>query len=109
MSDFENTFSELKSGIASLILGTVKKRSEEALESGKNYLESLKDDLKIWSEQVLSGELSPEDVEWLVNSKKDLADMILLKEKGLSLAAIDHFKNQLSKLLVGAVTKGLGI
>ena len=109
MANFEDTFNELKGGLASLIIGTVKKRSEEALEAGKAYLESLKDDLKIWSQQVASGELSPEDVEWLVKSKKDLAEMILLKEKGLSMVAIDNFKNQLSQMLIGAVTKGLSI
>ncbi len=109
MADFENTFNELKSGLVSLITGTVKKRSEEALEAGKTYLESLKNDLKTWSEQVVSGELSLEDVEWLVRSKKDLGEMILLKEKGLSMVAIDNFKNELSQMLIGAVTKRLGI
>lgn len=109
MSDFENTFNELKNGLTSLILGTLKKRSEEALEAGKDYLEVMKDDLKTWSQQVLSGELSLEDVEWLIKSKKDLAEMIFLKEKGLTLVAMDNFKNQLSQMLLGALTKGLGI
>lgn len=109
MSSFEQAFGELKSGLTSLITTTLKKRSEAALEAGKDYLETLKDDLRTWSGQVAKGELSLEDVRWLVNSKKDLAEMILLKEKGLSLVAVDQFKNQLSQLLIGTVTKGLGI
>lgn len=107
MPDFNTTFDDLKSGLTSLIVSTLKKRSAEAAESGKAYLELVKNDLEIWTKQVAAGELSPEDVKWLVNSKKDLAGMILLKEKGLSLVAIDHFKDQLSRLLVGTITKGL--
>ena len=105
MSDFENNFKDLKSEVTSLIIDAVKKRSEEAIKAGQEYLETLKEDLKIWSEQVLSGELSSEDIEWLIKSKKDLAEMIFLKEKGLSLVAIDNFKNQLSQILIKMVLK----
>lgn len=109
MADFDDVFNKVKNEFSSLIIGIAKGQAEEALTAGKEYLELLKDDLKVWSEKVVLGELSLEDVEWLVNSKKELFEMILLKQKGLSLVSVGHLKNTLSQMLIGVVTKNLGI
>ena len=108
MADFEQAFGELKDGLKSLVLQTVKKRGKQAVEDSKAYADSLREDLEKWTRQVADGELSAEDLQWLVDAKKDLAEMILMKQKGLSLVAIDNFKEQATKLLISTVMKGVG-
>jgi hypothetical protein len=55
----------------------------------------------------LTGELSKKDFEWLLKSKKDLAEMESLKQKGLAQARIDRLKTALLQSVIGSVAKML--
>jgi len=44
--------------------------------------------------------LTQDDYEWLILSKKDVVELQLLKEVGLSAVRIDRFKNALINLVI---------
>ena len=75
----------------------------EAIKDGKIFLSKTKDDLERWSKLLASGDLTPDDFEWLLAGKKDLAELSALKRKGLSQVALDRFTNGLIDT-IGATT-----
>lgn len=108
MVDFNDMFKELKDLILPLAKDTVEEYKDEAVEDGKAFLSKIKDDLARWITQLEKGEISEDDLKWLVEGKKDLAEMVLLKQKGLAMAKIGKFQKGLFNLVVTTVVSKLG-
>jgi hypothetical protein len=108
MSDFKKITEEILKEIESLAEETFKKHKDKAFKDGKAFLDKIEDDLERLSKLVLKGELNAEEFEWLVRSKRDLAEMVLLKQAGLALVQIDQFKNSILDLVIGQFLKRIG-
>jgi hypothetical protein len=52
-------------------------------------------------------QITKEEFEFLVKGKRDLAEMLALKQKGVALVKIDAFKNRLISLVVDLAVKTL--
>jgi hypothetical protein len=79
--------------------------SKEAIKDGKKFLEDSKEDIERWTTLLAREDLSKSDFEWLVASKKDSAEMLALKRKGLGKAALDRFVNGLIDVVVSTAFK----
>lgn len=77
----------------------------EAIKDGKSFLNKTKDDLERWAKLLANGDLTPDDFEWLLAGKKDLAELSALKRKGLSKVALDRFANGLVDTIVATAFK----
>ena len=64
-----------------------------------------KADLQRWTTMLASGQLSKDDFEWLLQSKKDLAELVALKQAGLAQVALDRFVNGLLNVVVTSAFK----
>ena len=102
--DFESLLKNLKDEISSLAVSTVKDYADQAKKDGLNMIEALKTDIQNWSQEVIDGKLSKDDLEFLVMSKKELIQMNALKQAGLALVKIDEFKNSVLTLIVNGLT-----
>jgi hypothetical protein len=100
MGDFNDYLKTLEDGIKNLAEKMLKEFTKEALKDSKKFLKKTEEDLKRWTRLLASGELTLDDFEWLVIGKKDLAELYLLKRKGLSLVRIDRFRNSLIDLII---------
>ncbi|MFV0591191.1 MAG: hypothetical protein ACK5M7_07385 [Draconibacterium sp.] len=100
MADIEKLLTDLKDDAISIALNTVNEFKNEAKEDAVGLINSLETDIKKWSLMVLNGELSKSDLEWLVMAKKDLIEMIGLKNIGMAKIKIDELKNKLLGLVV---------
>ncbi len=109
MPDFNEIIKEILKEIESLTEETFKMHKDEAFKDGRAFLDKIEDDLERLSNLVIKGELTAEEFEWLVRSKKDLAEMVLLKQAGLTMIKIDQFKNRLLDLVVGHLLTRLGL
>ena len=107
MSDFNEIFEELKKGIVSLAENNLKEFKDQAISSGMDFLEQSKDEIKLWTEELATGQMSKEDFEWLVKGKKDLAELIILKEKGLAKSQVDKFTNGVCDVLISTAFRNL--
>lgn len=94
---------DLKDEIVSLALSTVKDFKNEAKDDALKLLSTLEEDIKTWTLKLATGEMSKDDFEWLVLSKKELIEMIALKQVGLSLIKIDELKAKVLGLVVSKV------
>jgi hypothetical protein len=105
MPDFSKFFNALSGKIADYAAESWKEYSEEVVKDGGAFLEKAKDDLERWSKELAEGKLSKEDFGWLVQGKKDLAEMEALKQAGLAKAQIDRCKNDILSMVIDTAFK----
>jgi len=74
---------------------------EAALRDGQAFVEKTKADLERWTGLLIAGGLSREDFEWLLQGKKDLAELEALRQAGLAQARLDRFRDS----IVGVVAR----
>ena len=64
---------------------------EDAVEDSKKFLTEVKDDVQRWISLLAEGKLTSDDLGWLIKGKRDLAELLFLKEKGLAKPDLDKF------------------
>lgn len=102
-ADFEDIFKSLKKQVEELAKMFLQHYSKQAVKDGKKFLDETKDNLKRWTILLIEKRLTTADFEWLVLSQKDLAQMVALKQAGLSLIRIDQFRNSLLNMIVDTI------
>ena len=95
MPSFDDFLSTLQDEIVDLAQSNWEAFRDAAVQDGEAFVEKTKADLKRWTRLLEQGELSQEDVAWLIEGKKDLAEMEALKQAGLTAARIDRFRSAL--------------
>lgn len=70
-------------------------------EIGDGFIDRTRTDLARWTGLLAVGALSPEDFEWLVFGRRELAELEALRLAGLSLAQVDRFRAALVETVVG--------
>jgi hypothetical protein len=100
---FEEIFKTLKKQVEELAKLFVKNYTKAAIKDGRKFLDETKESLKRWTILLAEGKLTTRDFEWLVLSQKDLAQMIALKQTGLSVIRIEQFRNSLLSLVIDTV------
>jgi hypothetical protein len=95
MSNFENFIHIVENNTKKLAKHTLKGFKTEALKDVKAFLEDSKEDLQRWTRLLAIGELSQDDFEWLVIGRKEVIELQVLKQSGLTLVRLDRFKNAL--------------
>lgn len=97
--DLQTLFTSLKDEVSALAISSLKQYKNEATADGLKLLDTLKTDIENWKNELLKGEISVEDLEFLVLGKKELIEMNTLKQVGLAKIKIDEFKNNILKLI----------
>lgn len=99
MFEFDKIYDTLKDGTIELANNIAGEYKNEAVGDANEFFGDIKEDLKRWAEALAEGKLSKEDVSFLVQGKKELAKMLMLKQKGLAQVKIDKFKKGLTNLV----------
>jgi hypothetical protein len=105
MPSFSEFFDTLKNELTEFAEYSWKEYKSAAVKDGKQFIEKAKVDLERWTTLLAKGDLTKDDFEWLLASKKDLAELVLLKQKGLSKVALDRFTNGLIDTIVSTAFK----
>ena len=104
-TDFNTLFQTLMDGMADIARDTIKRSVKEATKEGRTALTVLKGDLERWTQMVADGELSIEDMEFLLAGRKELAEMTALSRLGIARIELDKFKDGIISLVVNTVGK----
>ena len=105
MADFTTFLSALKDGVTQLVTKTFADHRDAAVKDASAFLEKTRVDLERWTKELGAGTLKKDDFEFLVNGKKDLAEMQALKQAGLALVRVDQFRKSVLDLVVGTAFK----
>lgn len=103
--DFETFFDNLKSGIIALAEEELGDFKEEAVKNGHLFLDRTRHDLAEWANQVADGSLSSDEFQFLLEGKKNLSEMEVLKQKGLAQVRLDKFQNSIFKMVTTTTFK----
>ena len=105
MPNFNEFWSELQKEIVEFADYSWKTYKASAIKDGKAFLLKSKDDLRRWTDLLAEGSLTKDDFEWLVAGKKDVAELVALKQKGLAQVALDRFTNGVIDTIVSTAFK----
>ena len=105
MSNFDDFIEALKEGLEDFAEDRWKDFKDAALNDGKSFLDASKEDLERWTKSLANGNLNKNDFEWLLESKKDLAELFALKQIGLTKVALDRFLNGFIDLIISTAFK----
>lgn len=100
---FDEVLIQLESGLKQLAKTTLSDYLQESKTDGLNMLDGLKADLQIWTTLLTNGEISKRNFTYLINSKKDLIEMGVLKQKGIAAIRLDQFKASAVKLITSTI------
>jgi len=78
---------------------------EDAVEDGKKFLTDVKDDVQRWISLLAEGKLTSDDLGWLIKGKRDLAELLFLKQKGLAQPDLDKFFEGLLETILSTAFK----
>jgi hypothetical protein len=105
MSVFDDFLDALRTDLAALAEEQWREYRGEILRDGRDFAESVREDLERWMGLVRDGSLTPEDFAWLVQGKRDLAEMEALRAAGLAQARVDRLRSALLDTVVGAALR----
>lgn len=77
----------------------------EAARDAAAFVEMLKPELQKWAAQLAAGKLEMDDVEYMIGSRRDRAELQELKRLGLSQAKRDKLVNGIVELATKALSK----
>jgi len=100
MADFEDYFDKLANNLEDLMKNNWKDFLDAAEADGKAFLLETKEDLKRWTRLLSNSDLTGEEFEFLVESKKDLLKLKALKKLGLTKVRIQMFQTAVIGLII---------
>ena len=98
MAKFDEFLDALKLGVAELV-DDLEDHKDDMVAASEAFIDDSKDDLEKWTKQVAEGDMSADDLEFLVKGKGDLAMINWHTTVGLTKVAVDEFRNGLLELI----------
>ena len=102
--NFDQLFKNLSTEVESLASNSLKDFENEAKSDGQKALDNIKLNLQQWSDELLTGAITPEDLRYLLKEEEGLNSMVALKQAGLAAIHIDEFRNNLVNTIVSTIT-----
>jgi len=100
MPDFDEFLKVLRANLEDAVRKGWGEHREAAVRDGKSFIEKAKGDLERWTMLLAEGRLTQDDFRWLLQGKKDLAVLEVLKQEGLARVELDRFRNTLIDVIV---------
>ncbi len=100
MVDFDRFLELLKENLLALAQEHWTDVRDAALRDGQTFVRRTREDLERWLTLLAAGDLTREDFEWLVQGRRDLAEMEALKQAGLAKVRLDRFRSALVDVVV---------
>lgn len=102
--NFDQLYESLKNGVESVAKDSLQDYYNEAKSDGQRALTNLKENLKQWALEVENGDMSADDLVFLLKGEEALNEMIALKQAGLASVHIDQFRNGLVNMIINTLT-----
>lgn len=100
MSTFDEFVEAVKEGVKGLAQNTFSDFVDDAKLDANAFIKKFEADLKRWVNLLAEGKLSEQDFSDLVQAKKALAEIHLLRQRGVALTKIERFRSGLVTLII---------
>jgi hypothetical protein len=105
MGDINVFLAALKNELAALADGSFDKYKHQLMHDGTEFAKKLESDLKNWSAEYSLFEMTKEEFEDLVKSKKDLLELDSLKHEGLPRTELNKLRNAIVETVTATAVK----
>jgi hypothetical protein len=105
MKTFMEFWAQLLLNVESFASEKWNELKDDAFEDGKKFLTEVKDDVQRWISLLAEGKLTTDELTWLIKGKRDLAELLFLKEKGLAKPDLDKFFEGLLETILSTAFK----
>lgn len=95
--------------IAQLAADAFKRHAAAARRDAAEFLARTRADLARWAQLLAEGQLTPDEFQWLVKGRLDVAKLAALKQAGLAKARLDGFRRALLETVVGTARELFGL
>ena len=93
----------IRNGISELAKESFSEFVKEAGSDAESTFNALKEDVESWAGQMQSGELSMDDLKFLMRGKKDLMKISALTQIGAAKIKMDKFKQGVVDLVISSI------
>ena len=83
------------------------KEAKAFISDATAFLNQTKDDLQKWATQLEQREIDAGDLEWLLDMKKDVAEMQALKRKGIAKIRLEELQTQMLSIVTSAISSAV--
>ena len=101
--DFEEILKQLKASLLQLLAEKYDEYKSESKKDINDFLNSSKEKMERWTKLLVTGIISLEEFEWLLNSQKDMLELKTLQKAGISKISLGHMKNSIISTIVNVV------
>jgi hypothetical protein len=105
MEAVKNFWIQLLTDVESFISEKWTDIKNDAVEDAKTFLTEVKDDVQRWVSLLAEGKITSDDLTWLLKGKREQAELLYLKQKGLSRHELDNFFEGLLQTILAAAFK----
>ncbi len=107
--NFDQLYEDLKSGVVAVAKQSLQDYISEAKTAGQAALDSMKENLQHWAQEVENGSLTKDDLQFLLQEEASFGELSTLKQAGVTEIRIDEFKNTLINTILGTLTSFIKI
>lgn len=101
--NFNQFLQSIESGVDTLAKTSLHDYATQAKSDGQAIVDEMKEELQQWAAELEEGDLTTEDLSFLVKEQADLTQMVALKEAGLAEVRIDEFKTSVVNVITGSI------
>jgi hypothetical protein len=105
MKTFMEFWIQLLTNVESFAADKWNELKDDAVEDSKKFLTEVKDDVQRWISLLAEGKLTTDDLGWLIKGKRELAELLFLKQKGLAKPDLDKFFEGLLETIISTAFK----
>jgi hypothetical protein len=105
MKTFMEFWTQLLINIESFIGENWNELMKDAINDAEKFLTGIKDDVQRWISLLAEGKLTSDDLLWLIKGKRDQAELLFLKQKGLTKPDLDKFFEGLLETIISTAFK----
>jgi hypothetical protein len=105
MEALKNIWVQLLTNVESFVADKWNDLKQEAVDDSVKFLTAAKDDILRWFSLFAEEKLSYDELEWLLKGKRDSAELLYLKQKGLAKPELDKFLNGLLETIIATSLK----
>ncbi len=105
MGDFNDFLDKLKNNLSKISNGTFQKYSRQIVHDGIDFAQKLEPHMKSWGVEYSIHQMTKEEFEELVKSKKELLEMDALKKEDLPRTELNKIRNAIVETVTETAVK----
>ncbi len=105
MGDINLFIEELRKNLQKIAAGSFQKYSSQLMKDATDFALKIEDDLKKWELEYSIQEMTKEEFEDLIKSKKNLLEMNALKHEGLAKTDLNKLRNAIVEAVTDVATR----